>query len=107
MRNWSGDSKYWSKKDGVLIGQTDGTLKMNRFITWKAATVRNFDLRVKVRVTEGGNSGIQYRGTSRPDIGLDVVTGYQCDCGRQSIQIQWNALRREEEGEFSHTREKK
>lgn len=79
IRNWSGDSKYWSKKDGVLIGKTDGTLEMNRFITWKAATVRNFDLRVKVRVTAGGNSGIHYRAMSRPDLGLDVVTGYQCD----------------------------
>ena len=27
IRNWSGDSKYWSKKDGVLVGKTDGTLK--------------------------------------------------------------------------------
>jgi arylsulfatase A-like enzyme len=79
MRNWSGDSKYWSKKDGVLIGQTDGTLKMNRFITWKAATVQNFDLRVKVRISKRGNSGIHYRAMSRPDLGLDVVTGYQCD----------------------------
>ena len=52
---------------------------MNRFLTWKGSTIRNFDLRVKVKVTAGGNSGIQYRGTSRPDLGLDVVTGYQCD----------------------------
>jgi arylsulfatase A-like enzyme len=79
MRNWSGDSKYWSKKDGVLIGKTDGTLKMNRFLTWKVATVQNFDLRVKVRISNRGNSGIHYRAMSRPDLGLDVVTGYQCD----------------------------
>ena len=79
MRNWSGDSKYWSKKDGVLIGQTDGTLKMNRFLTWKVATVQNFDLRVNVRISQSGNSGIHYRAMSRPDLGLDVVTGYQCD----------------------------
>jgi hypothetical protein len=79
MRNWSGDSKYWSKKDGVLIGQTDGTLKMNRFLTWKVATVQNFDLRVNVRISQRGNSGIHYRAISRPDLGLDVVTGYQCD----------------------------
>ena len=61
MRGWSGDTKFWSQKDGVLTGKTDGTLKMNHFITWKVATVRNFDLRVKVRISKGGNSGIQYR----------------------------------------------
>ncbi|EMI22453.1 mucin-desulfating sulfatase (N-acetylglucosamine-6-sulfatase) [Rhodopirellula maiorica SM1] len=79
LRQWSGDPKYWSVQDGALTGVTDGSLKMNRFITWKNSTIRNFDLRVKVRVTAGGNSGLQYRGTSRPDLGLDIVTGYQCD----------------------------
>ena len=79
LRNWSGDEKLWSQKDGVLIGETDGSLKMNRFLTWKAATVQNFDLRVKVRISKRGNSGIHYRAMSRSDLGLDVVTGYQCD----------------------------
>ncbi len=79
LRNWSGDHKYWSVQQGALTGVTDGSLKMNRFITWIDSTVRNFDLRVKVKLSAGGNSGIQYRGTSRPDLGLDVVTGYQCD----------------------------
>ena len=79
LRNWSGDEKLWSQKDGVLIGETDGSLKMNRFLTWKAATVQNFDLRVKVRISKRGNSGIHYRAMSRSDFGLDVVTGYQCD----------------------------
>ena len=79
LRQWSGDTNYWSVKDGAITGTTDGGLKMNRFLTWKGSTIRNFDLRVKVKVTDGGNSGIQYRGTSRPDLGIDVVTGYQCD----------------------------
>ena len=106
IRNWSGDSKYWTQKDGVLIGTTDGSLKMNRFITWKAATVRNFDLRVKVRISAGGNSGIQYRGTSRPDLGLDVVTGYQCDV--VADKPEYNGMLYEEKGRriLSHTGEK-
>lgn len=79
LSGWSGDKRYWSVEDGALTGTTDGTLKKNRFLSWKHSTIRNFDLRVKVRVSPGGNSGIQYRGTSRPKLGLDVVTGYQCD----------------------------
>jgi len=79
LRGWTGDSKYWSVEEGAITGKTDGSLKMNRFLTWKHSTVQNFDLRVKVKVSPGGNSGIQYRGESRPDLGLDVVTGYQCD----------------------------
>ena len=106
IRNWSGDEKYWSKKDGVLIGKTDGSLKKNRFITWKAATVRNFDLRLKVRISSGGNSGIQYRGTSRPYLGLDVVTGYQCDVVPKVAK--YNGMLYEEKGRriLSHAGEK-
>ena len=77
--HWDADRKYWSLENGVLTGTTDGSLKRNHFATWKDSTVRNFDLRVQVRVSKGGNSGIQYRGASRPEVGLDAVSGYQCD----------------------------
>lgn len=106
LGSWSGDPKYWSVKDGVLTGVTDGSLKMNRFITWKGSTIRNFDLRVKVKVSEGGNSGIQYRGTSAPERGLDVVTGYQCDVVANIPK--YNGMLYEEKGRriLSHTGEK-
>ncbi|WP_442510223.1 sulfatase-like hydrolase/transferase [Novipirellula sp. SH528] len=106
LRQWSGDSKYWSVQDGALTGVTDGSLKMNRFITWNNSTIRNFDLRVKVKVTAGGNSGLQYRGTSRPDLGLDIVTGYQCDVVADNPN--YNGMLYEEKGRriLSHTGEK-
>ena len=56
-------------EEGVLTGITDGTLKANSFLTWKGSTIRNFDLRVQVRVTPGGNSGI-HTAVMRPDLGL-------------------------------------
>lgn len=106
LRQWSGDPKYWSVEEGALTGKTDGTLKMNHFITWKHSTIRNFDLRVKVKVTAGGNSGIQYRGTSEPDFGLDVVSGYQCDIVANTPN--YNGMLYEEKGRriLSHTGEK-
>jgi choline-sulfatase len=106
LRGWTGNPKYWSFKNGVLTGVTDGSLKMNRFISWEGSTVRNFDLRVKVRVSPGGNSGIQYRGQSRPDLGLDIVTGYQCDVVANTPK--YNGMLYEEKGRriLSHTGEK-
>jgi len=106
LGQWSGDPKYWSIKNGVLTGVTDGKLKMNRFISWKGSTIRNFDLRVKVRVTKGGNSGLQYRGQSRPDLGLDIVTGYQCNVVANIPK--YNGMLYEEKGRriLSHTGEK-
>ncbi|HBJ85406.1 MAG TPA: acetylglucosamine-6-sulfatase [Verrucomicrobiales bacterium] len=106
LNGWDGDPQYWSFKDGALTGVTDGSLKMNRFITWTGSTIRNFDLRVKVKVTAGGNSGLQYRGTSRPDLGLDIVTGYQCDVVADNPG--YNGMLYEERGRriLSHTGEK-
>jgi hypothetical protein len=106
MRGWSGDSQFWSLKKGILTGKADGTLKRNHFITWKAATVRNFDLKVKVRISAGGNSGIQYRSTHLPELGLDVLTGYQCDV--VADKSQYNGMLYEEKGRriLSHTGEK-
>ena len=79
LSGWTGNRNYWSVEDGAITGVTDGSLKKNRFLTWTASTVRNFDLRLKVRYSEQTNSGIQYRSRMVPSEGLDVVTGYQSD----------------------------
>jgi hypothetical protein len=106
LNGWSGDSQFWSVEDGALTGKTDGSLKMNRFLTWTGSTIRNFDLRVKVKISAGGNSGLQYRGTSRPDLGLDVVTGCQCDV--VAANPGYNGMLYEEKGRriLSHTGKK-
>jgi len=106
LDGWSGDPSYWSVEDGIFTGITDGSLKMNRFITWNGSKVRNFDLQVKVKVSAGGNSGLQYRGTMRPDLGPDIVTGYQCDV--VSNNPNYNGMLYEEKGRriLSHTGEK-
>ena len=106
LNGWAGNPKLWSIDDGIITGVADGSLKMNRFLTWKGSTIRNFDLRVQVKVSDGGNSGLQYRGTSRPDLGLDVVTGYQCDV--VSNNPNYNGMLYEEKGRriLSHTGEK-
>ncbi|MBL9165493.1 MAG: DUF1080 domain-containing protein [Planctomycetaceae bacterium] len=79
LSEWDGNPAYWSVRDGCLTGVTDGSLKHNRFIVWRGDELKNFELRVKVKVTAGGNSGLNYRSASRPDLGEEVVTGYQCD----------------------------
>lgn len=106
LRNWDGDPQFWKVEEDAITGTTDGSLKMNRFLTWNQSTIRNFDLRVKVKVSKNGNSGIQYRGTSRPDLGLDIVSGYQCDVVANTPN--YNGMLYEERGRriLSHTGEK-
>jgi Domain of Unknown Function (DUF1080) len=91
LTGWEGNPAFWSVEDGCLTGKADGTLKFNRFLTWRGGKVKNFELRVKVKVSPTGNSGLQYRGTERPDLGESVVTGYQQDC--RGHQPAWKRLR--------------
>ena len=79
LKGWEGDPAYWTVEDGALTGTTDGKLKANSFIVWRGGTVKNFELRVKVKITQGGNSGLQYRSVPFPNAGPYVLTGYQCD----------------------------
>jgi len=106
LTGWEGSPEYWSVKDGCLTGNTDGTLKYNRFIIWRGGTLKNFDLRVQVKVTSGGNSGLNYRSKHRPDLGEAVVTGYQCDVVANNPD--YNGMLYEERGRriLAHTGEK-
>lgn len=106
LTGWEGDPKHWSVQDGCLTGGADGTLKFNRFIVWRGGALKNFELRVKVKVSPRGNSGLQYRGVERPDLGESVVTGYQCDV--VADRPDYNGMLYEERGRriLAHTSEK-
>lgn len=106
LAGWEGSSDFWSVNDGCLTGVTDGSLKFNRFIIWRGGTLKNFELRVQVNVSSGGNSGLNYRSKLRPDLGADVVTGYQCDV--VSNRADYNGMLYEEKGRriLAHTGEK-
>ncbi len=95
LTGWSGGEE-WSVEDGALTGVADGTLKANRFITWQGEPLKNFELQVLVRVSEQGNSGIQYRGKIRPDLGPYRVSGYQCDIVAKAPQ--YHGMLYEEKG---------
>lgn len=80
LNNWQGDTTYWSVRDGSLIGQiTPATLlKSNSFIVWQGGTPGDFELKADFRISETGNSGIQYRSEKLEDV-PNALRGYQAD----------------------------
>jgi len=80
LTGWEGDADLWSVEDGAITGRTvEGKdLPFNKFLIWRGGTVKNFELRLKIRQT-GNNSGIQYRARERTEVGPFSVSGYQCD----------------------------
>ena len=81
LTGWDGNPELWSVEDGVITGRTKGPdhLSYNQFLIWRGGELKNFELRVKLRLEGNNNSGIQYRSKELPDVGKWVVGGYQCD----------------------------
>jgi hypothetical protein len=76
LAGWSGDSKFWSVRDGVIVGETtaETPTKHNTFLATEK-TYKNFVLKAEFKL-RNHNSGIQIRSKTFPDY---VVRGYQAD----------------------------
>lgn len=80
LEGWEGDTIYWRAENGVLIGEiTPATiLQRNTFIVWQGGSPADFELKVDFRISEGGNSGINYRSVAVADVPF-ALRGYQAD----------------------------
>ncbi len=96
LAGWDGNPELWTVEDGCITGKTTGPeqLSFNQFLIWHEGVVRNFELRVKVKVV-GNNTGIQYRSKELPDVGKWSIGGYQCDIHPSAVN---NAMVYDEKG---------
>jgi hypothetical protein len=80
LAGWEGDAKYWSVADGALVGTVtpETILDRNTFIVWRGGEVADFDLRLEYRISNSGNSGINYRSIDVPGVPF-AMRGYQAD----------------------------
>lgn len=80
MEGWSGDPLYWRVQDGSLIGEVtpETLLKRNSFIIYNKEQLGDFELKLEYKISESGNSGINYRSEKIDSIPF-ALKGYQCD----------------------------
>ena len=80
LEGWHGDPAYWSVVNGVLTGSVtpETPLKTNTFLVWKDGEPNDFELKLNFRITESGNSGINYRSEIIDSIPY-ALRGYQAD----------------------------
>lgn len=80
LADWEGDTTYWSVEDGNLVGQItpEKLLKTNSFIIWRGGNTADFEFKTEFRITENGNSGINYRSEQLTDV-PHALRGYQAD----------------------------
>jgi hypothetical protein len=85
LAGWEGNPTYWRVEQGAIVGEVtpDTLLKSNTFLIWRGGRPRDFELKLEYRITAQGNSGINYRSVSIPDVVTPghafALRGYQCD----------------------------
>lgn len=80
LKGWEGDPNYWRVENGNLVGEItpDKPLKTNSFIIWQGGEPADFELKGEFKITENGNSGINYRSERLTDVPY-ALRGYQAD----------------------------
>ena len=80
LEGWNGDKTYWSVKEGVLVGEVtpETILKRNSFVIYEKEQPINFELKLEYRISESGNSGVNYRSEKIKNKPF-ALRGYQSD----------------------------
>lgn len=80
LKGWEGDPTYWRVENGNIIGEITPTtlLKRNSFLIWRGGNPADFELVLEFKITQAGNSGINYRSEELKDIPF-ALKGYQLD----------------------------
>lgn len=79
LAGWEGDPRFWSVKDGVIVGSTDQTKTPHNTFLCTTKTYKNFILKLEFKL-RNHNSGVQVRSKRLDDF---IVAGYQADIADQ------------------------
>ena len=62
LKNWIGDPAVWRVEDGAIVGESTTEKPVtNSYISFHGFEAKDFDLKLEIKVVNGGGSGIQYR----------------------------------------------
>jgi hypothetical protein len=67
LNNWDGKPGVWRVEDGAIVGESTREAPAgNTFLIYRGTQAKDFDLKLEMKVENGGGSGIQYRSTVGP-----------------------------------------
>lgn len=62
LKNWDGDPAVWHLENGAIVGESTKEKPVgNSYIIFRGFKAKDFDLKLEIKVENGGGSGIQYR----------------------------------------------
>jgi hypothetical protein len=64
LKGWDGDPSVWRVEDGAIVGVSTPEHRVHTYLVYRGLKAKDFDLKLEIKVTGGGGSGIQYRSTT-------------------------------------------
>ena len=84
LKNWDGDPAIWHVEKGAIVGTaTPQKPVYNSYISFHGFEAKDFDLKLEIKVENGGGSGIQYRSK----VGLPLT--WPLDPGQPQPNLRW------------------
>ncbi len=80
LDGWEGSPDNWRVENGAIVGFTsdEKPLENNTFLIWRDGQPSDFELTLEFKISETGNSGVQYRSEELQEPPL-ALKGYQAD----------------------------
>ena len=80
LEGWKGDKMVWRVENNTIVGETtaEHPIKSNTFLIYEKDQPSDFELVAEFKISDGGNSGIQYRSSTVDSIPF-TLKGYQAD----------------------------
>ena len=62
LKDWDGDPSFWHVENGAIVGVSTRDHPVgNTYIDYRGFEAKDFDLKLEIKLENGGGSGIQYR----------------------------------------------
>jgi hypothetical protein len=86
FNGWKADTSVWHIENGCFVGEVTPTkqIQTNSFLIYTKSQAGDFEFKAQFKISNGGNSGVNYRSEELTDIPY-ALKGYQADIDGENV----------------------
>ena len=86
FNGWKADTSVWHIENGCFVGEVTPSkqIQSNSFLIYTKSQAGDFEFKAQFKISNGGNSGVNYRSEELTDIPY-ALKGYQADIDGENV----------------------
>jgi hypothetical protein len=86
FNGWKADTSVWHIENGCFVGEVTPSkqIQTNSFLIYTNSQAGDFEFKAQFKISNGGNSGVNYRSEELADIPY-ALKGYQADIDGENV----------------------